>query len=271
MTDERVEKWKDWLEKGISNDVYSMHLQRDTWRRMHEIVDENVSLKEVTSYFWEWLFDIYAKTQAGAVRRQADVNAQVASLGQLIHEIKTTPTLLTRDWYLGHWVKDETYDENDLRYWRQVGEGVWADKFAGGVGDHIDPAITEADLAELRDGSEKVRTYVDKHVAHFDASVIGRGPPVPPERSGGSLPTLDEVHNAIDLVGRLFKKYSTLFTAADILTLVPVLQDDWEAVFRVQWLPDRELPEPVRLAMEAQAERDAKRGLGADDAIDSPK
>jgi hypothetical protein len=39
-----------------------------------------------------------------------------------------------------------------------------------------------------------------------------------------------------------------------------VLQHDWEAVFRVQWLPDRELPEPVRLAMEAQVKREEEGG-----------
>lgn len=260
MSDERIEKWKHWLEEGISGDVYSMHLQRFAWKRMHEIVDENEQLKATSSYFWDWLFDIYAKTQAGAVRRQADVNDQAASLGQLIHEITATPELLTRDWHVALWGANEGYDDDDRAYWRRAGKRYWDENLGGSVGDHIDPAVAVADLAELRAGSEKVRRYVDKHVAHFDASVIGRDPPPAPEKSGRELPTLNEVHDAIDLVGRLFKKYSQLFTAADIIKLTPVLQHDWEAVFRVQWLPDLELPEPVRLAIEHQERRRAESG-----------
>lgn len=260
MSDRRIDKWEHWLKKGISNDVYSMHLQRFAWKRMHEIVDENKALKATSSYFWEWLFDIYAKTQAGAVRRQADVNDQAASLGQLIHEMTATPEVLTRDWHVAIWGKGESYGEDDRAYWKRAGEKYWDENLGGSVGHHIDPAITATDLAELREGSEKVRRYVDKHVAHFDASVIGRGPPRAPEKSGRELPTLNQVHDAIDLVGRLFRKYSQLFTAADIIQLTPVLQHDWEAVFRIQWLPDRELPEPVRLALEERARRAADPG-----------
>jgi hypothetical protein len=244
MTDQRIEKWEHWLEEGISNDVYSMNLQRFAWLRMQEIIDKNADLKTTESYFWEFIFDIYAKTQAQAVRRQADVDKQAASLGRLIREITDTPERLTRDWYVAIWGRSDQ-DEDDRRYWKREAETYWAETFAGEVGDHIDPAITGADLTELRDGSEKVRRYVDKHVAHFDASVIGRGPPNAPSRSGQSLPTLNEVHDAIDLVGGLFKKYSALFTAAAILDLTPALQHDWEAVFRMPWITEE--PEWMRV------------------------
>ncbi len=67
--EQRVDKWRHWLEEGISNDIYQMHLQRFVWRRMHEIIGENEELKGTSSYFWDFLFDLYAKTQAGAVMR----------------------------------------------------------------------------------------------------------------------------------------------------------------------------------------------------------
>ncbi len=51
-------------------------------------------------YLWEFLFDTYAKAQAGAVRRQADVNDQAASLGGSSTRWGD-PTLLTRDWWQG--------------------------------------------------------------------------------------------------------------------------------------------------------------------------
>jgi hypothetical protein len=55
---------------------------------MHEVIGENEKLKNTSSYFWEWLFDIYTKTQASAVRRQADERNDVASLGRLLVEIR---------------------------------------------------------------------------------------------------------------------------------------------------------------------------------------
>lgn len=253
-TEHRVEVWERWLDKGIANDVYLMHLERFAWQRIHEIIGENEKLKTTSSYFWEWLFDIYTKAQAGAVRRQADERGDVASLGRLLVEIKGSPELLTRDWYLEHWGKDESYDEDDKAYWKRAGEEEWAKTFGGAVGDHIDPAVVGADLTELRQGSKKVKVYVNKHVAHFDEGGINERPAAPGKKEI-ELPTLNEVHHAIDLIGRLFRKYHALFTAADVIELTPVLQHDWEAVFRMQWLPDRELPEELRLYRE-QRERE---------------
>ena len=240
MADQRIEKWERWFEHGISSDVYTMHLQRFAWKRMEQITQANPDLNGTPSYLWEFLFETYAKTQAGAVRRQADVDDQAASLGRLIYEIEQTPTLLTRDWWL-------SLGGNGQQRRRPLlasgAEKAWTDQFGGQVGDYLDPAIPQVDLAKLRDGSEKVRRYVDQNVAHLDARAIPNlnGPPTgaPPEApttTGEKLPTLNEVHDAIDLIGDLFKKYGNLLTAAAWVDLTPALQHDWEAVFRVPWI-----------------------------------
>ena len=75
--------------------------------------------------------------------------------------------------------------------------------------------------------------------------------------TGGDLPTLDEVHDAIDLIGELFKKYGHLLTGGGWASLTPVLQHDWEAVFRIPWITERPLPEPMRKGREWQEERKA--------------
>jgi len=46
---------------------------------------------------------------------------------------------------------------------------------------------------------------------------------------------LQDVHAAIDVIGRLFGRYYSLFTASTMLQLAPVFQDDWKAVFREPW------------------------------------
>jgi hypothetical protein len=241
MTDQRIEKWRHRMEKGVANDVFTMHLQRFAWVRLHEMVEANDRLQGTESYFWEFLFNVYTKDQASAVRRQTEAHDEdVASLARVIFEMKETPTLLTREWWVGLWTGD---DGNDP-HWRQRAEAGFASQFGGEVGDHLDPSIPEADLAALLDGSKKVRDYVDMHVAHFDARTIRRdgGPPEPeledaPTRKGAELPTLDDVHNTIDLIGRLFVKYENLLTAATWAELTPALQHNWEAIFETPWKP----------------------------------
>lgn len=235
-----------------------MHLQRFVWKRTMQIATENPEVKDVMSYFWDFQFDLYVKAQAGAVRRQADVNAQVASLGQLLTEIAETPTLLTRDRYLDRWGAGEE-DEGERQYWQRAGRRVWSEHYAGRIGDHLDPFIVEADLTELRDESEKVRRYVDKYVAHLDANVMSRGSTAD-SPVDDLLPTLNEVHDGIDLIGRLFRRYHGLFSSAEILDLTPIIQHDWEAVFRVQWLPDPELPKELREYQEQRVRQKAEEG-----------
>jgi hypothetical protein len=44
------------------------------------------------------------------------------------------------------------------------------------------------------------------------------------------------VHETIDVLGHLLKKYSNLLTAAALVTPVPTIQGDWQAVFQVAWI-----------------------------------
>jgi hypothetical protein len=75
-------------------------------------------------------------------------------------------------------------------------------------------------VATLTAGAVKVKDYVDEHLAHSDA-----GP-------RADLPTFNDLDAAIDRIGDLFKKYVNLLTASSYYSLVPVIQHDWEAIFR---------------------------------------
>jgi hypothetical protein len=39
----------------------------------------------------------------------------------------------------------------------------------------------------------------------------------------------------LDLIGKLHRRYYSLFTAASLAQLTPEIQGDWKAVFRVPW------------------------------------
>ena len=215
MADSRIEKWLRWLEKEIQQEIFDMNLRRYVFRDVGEIIEANGSLPP--SYWFEFSSDTYATTQAVAIRRQAEVDARVISLGQLIAEIGSDADRLTRKFWVGLWSNSDA-----LRF--GIPDHAFTKHFAPGGGDHLDPAVPEADLARLARDAESVKRYVDQHIAHNDA------------KPRGGLPTFEDVNASIDLIGELFIKYANLLTASTWTTVVPVMQDDWQAIFRERWI-----------------------------------
>lgn len=212
VKDQRIAKWTRWIEGRIRSDVLTMHLQRAAWRDVSEIIQDHGELPD--SYWWEFMVDTYAVTQAVAVRRQADLHKGVVSLAQLIDEIRQDPTKITREFWIGLWDTDDTW----------FAEHQWSEQFGGSDGLHLDQAVPVADAAALKTAASKVKGYVDQHLAHADA--------VP---ASVTLEVRD-IHAAIDVIGELFRKYVGLLTATSYVDLVPAIQHDWKAAFREPWM-----------------------------------
>ena len=202
-----------------------MHLHRATWDRLGEILKAHGSLPD--SYFWEYLRDTYGPTQAVAVRRQADTHRDSASLGKLISEIAGDPESVTRAFWISLWEDPKDPFERDSGEWQ------WKENYAGEVADHLDPAIPAADRERLSAAAAAVKKYVDENIAHSDKS--------PAEVEV----TFNDVHAAIDTIGELFTKYASLLTAKGWVMLTPVIQNDWEVVFREPWIRE-DRPDPPR-------------------------
>jgi hypothetical protein len=216
----QVAKWTRWIEDEVRRGVVTMYFHRQVWRGVQKIIEDNGSLPD--SAYWAYHFDVYAATQAVAVRRQADRDHRVASLGRLIEEIRDEPSRLTLDWWLGLWGPDE-WD-------REFASGRWATDFAGDVGEHIDPAIPAVHLEQLTRAAESVKRYVDTHIAHAEDFERDQAPPRPPGF------TLDELDKAIDTIGNLFRRYMDLLKCTDF-SLEVQMYPDWLAPFEVPWIP----------------------------------
>lgn len=167
--------------------------------------------------------DTYATTQAVAVRRQTDTMRGVASLAKLIGEIGADPVRVTWEW----WLSLSNNDPDD-EHWPVVARQGWDKQFGGNVGDHLDPSVPAADLLALTELGAEVRHYVDKHVAHAEASA----PTV--------TLTLDDIHDAVGAIGELFVKYANLLTGALWASLEPAIQHNWKAAFAVPWMAPHE-------------------------------
>jgi hypothetical protein len=114
--------------------------------------------------------------------------------------------------------------------WAEKGGAIFAfahKLFGAQDRDHLNPERTQNDLNHLLEGAAPVPRYVDKFVAHSEYR--GMEPAEVKLR-------FNDIHDAIDVIGELFQRYHLLFTAADMVDLVPVIQHDWLAPFRQPWI-----------------------------------
>jgi hypothetical protein len=228
MTGQRIAKWTRWIEGDVTNEVINLNHHRQIFERVSEIIDAHGALPD--SAFWPYLRDTYGIFQAVAIRRLIDRSDASASLRNLIAEIAEDaasdgPPRLTRDFWLGIW--GETNDPVE----RSVANKQWDEHYGGSTGDHLDPAIPAADLERLTTLTKPIKDYVDKHVCHID-----RNRPEP-------TVTMDELHEASVVVGDLFAFYASLLTAKGWVQFAPVIQHDWEAVFREPWIREADRPD----------------------------
>lgn len=205
------------MDGAIKADVLRMHHHLSTWQRVTDVIADNRELPD--SYWWEFMFETYAITQASAVRRQADTRRDANSLMRLIMDVRKGASAVTRAWWLDTLWKPSQPIE------RIVAESQWNTHFGGTVGQHLDPAIPDADTEDLTTAAANVKRYVDEHIAHTSAA---------PVEASVTL-QLEDVHDAMETVDRLFRRYHGLFTASTFITTTPVEQDDFHAVFRVPW------------------------------------
>lgn len=197
-----------------------MHHRRYIWRRVGEIAEANPDVGDRPSVFWDYWGQTYAATQAIAIRRQADTHRHVISLALVIKQLAKNAEALTRKSYLSLFAQD---DELMVKRGHQG-----FDQLADATGDHIDPEIPRADLLALQAAARRARFYADEHIAHDVAN-----PKVT------EMPTYGDLHAAVDAIGDICRKYTVALTAAWWHTWEPVIQDDWEAIFRLAWLPPR--------------------------------
>jgi hypothetical protein len=203
VTDPRIEKWQGWIDGLIKSNVLTMHLHRYAWEEATGVISDNAELPD--SYWWEFMFETYSITQAVAVRRVADERRDVASLGRLLKDLRRGAGAITRT----YWIDTLWAPEHARR--RLIAERQWEEHFAGAVGDHLDPAIPNRDGAALRAAADSVKRYVDENLAHTSADAVAARVTL----------RVSDVHDAMDIVAQLFKRYYALLTAKGFLERDP--------------------------------------------------
>jgi hypothetical protein len=97
--DQRVAKWRRWLEGQMRNEILTMNLHRSFWQQTQGIIVANETLPP--SSWWEFISDLYGSSQASAVRRLVDPHDNGVSLRRMLDEMMQEPHLLTFDYFIG--------------------------------------------------------------------------------------------------------------------------------------------------------------------------
>lgn len=210
------ETWRAWLGgepkgKTIYAEVVEMLAFRKIWRGFGLIHNNAPERARSNATFLWWVRWNYARAMGSAIRRQVDVRDDVVSLGRLIDRVWRYPTILTRQRFVAMQGLDDA----------AMVDG-WFNDLAGS-GDFINPEIPAQDMEDLPGKTAQVRGWVNKAVAHTDAT-------------GREAPPLSEIHACVDVVFDLFNKYGQLIRG--VTTDNDVVMTPWPAVFRAQWIPD---------------------------------
>lgn len=205
-------RWRRWF-SDIRNQIHTLHHNRRIYRDVTAMIDANPAL-QVPSAFYTWMRNAYIYDMTMSVRRLVDHDRRTVSFYRLMEDIASHPEVVTRRRFTAGyrgWLRDSGHRDFE--------------RFASPAANRIHRRVIRGHQRELVAAAERLKTYVDKHVAHNDRRPMRR------------LPTYEELDRCIDLLGRLAKDYTLLLEQVALVEIEPVIQYDWQAPFRVPWIP----------------------------------
>ncbi|MEX2554390.1 MAG: hypothetical protein WEB06_02025 [Actinomycetota bacterium] len=212
--DARFMEWRDWLEDGpIYKDVVNGILViRQVWNGYRHVLKSAPPEAKQVATFHEWLNHNYGQAIAAAVRRQNELRENVHSLARLLDLASRFPRVLSRERFIR------------LRpSGSEQAEGERFDEINGVGYDFLDPTIPATDLEHMRARTEKVRTWFNKSVAHYDRKR---------DRFVDDM-TFDELHAAADTVVDTYVRWREILCCSTMATQLGL--NPWETIFRVPW------------------------------------
>lgn len=209
--DSRLEKWVRW-QGAIDRDLTDLAIHRMAWRTLTEVWEQR-DPPLPGSFLFAHFGRTYAQSQAVGLRRQADVDPDVQTLGRLLSDVVDHPEPISRRFIVGRYQWGHQW----------LGENYFQGLDPGGTG-HVDPVIVQRDLDQLRDVVAPVALWVNRRVAHLST------------RRVKAIPKFSELDEALSTVEETFLRWTTILTGAGRLSLEPVPQYDWVAPLRVPWI-----------------------------------
>ena len=210
----RRQKWQGQL-KEVGRQLGKYLGRHEIYEGILKIVQSNEKIQDPPD-ICNWMFENYADSVASAIRRLNDDGKGTLSLKRLIQDIRDNRDVITRE----HFVSD--YPE-----WLQ--KNGHADADFNSFADYNDNLISvkrlNKDIERLNKGTELIRHYTNKWVAH---NVVNR--------QTTPIPTYKDVAEALTLIDGIFCKYNLLLTRSGSRTRKAERQDDWRQPLTFPWI-----------------------------------
>ena len=204
----------------LLNQVYDLGMAQHIYREVRSMVEANPQIL-TSNHFYAWMDHTYTTTMIVGIRRLVDADPRQKgsiSFMTFLSDIRNKPQILSRSTYKDLYKSQrselpESYQDEQF------------DQLAGVGANHVDPAVVDKELEELKRVTKKLKRYVDKRVAHYDSE----SPP------GG--PSYKDIDEAFEFLSGLLSRYYQFFRA-ESFSLGPYIQYDWKQIFRLAWIPE---------------------------------
>lgn len=176
----KLEKWKVWLEGDLTQQINRIMHQRETFKSWNDIVEVAAAGSKSSGLFHTWVNYNYIQALTIAIRRMHDKDTRSMSLRCLLIDIKSHPSVLSRNWR----------------------ESKLSDR-----GEYNLPELIDMEIVKLDNSSEQVKPYATKYVAHLDG-----------DRESIERPNLGELHKAADLLYEVYHRWYELICQVVLLS-----------------------------------------------------
>jgi hypothetical protein len=215
MDHSRIELWAQQINE-VADELQNLLTHRQIYRRYGEMVN-NAQLSQDGAIFQNWIKTNYVTFVAMSIRRQMGQGKDETSLINLISDIGSSSTDITRKWY-------RTLYPDRLVFDVDVASNM-ANQFfdqAAGTGETFDPKIAHDDLEELKRVGNDIRLLANRTVAH---NLAKEAPKI----------NFDQADACIDKFRDIASRYLMLLTGSGS-SLETVIVDDWQSIFTRPWI-----------------------------------
>lgn len=202
------------LLREVNNQLSHIFHLRMVWRKTLEMLNANPAFQTDLPYFFAIVTELYATSQAAAVRRQIqDRGLAHRNMRRLLHDLELARTTITRQWFRARYLGDP--------FSQALADEVF-DRFSLG-GDTVAQAWIDFARRWLEVVSGNVRQYVDLRIAHEDHS------------SPVVIPTFAELDAVLEALGEVDRQLHLLLLGADLDGPEPIIPFNWAAGLEVPW------------------------------------
>ena len=226
----RANKFKQWKRrfKVIKNSIFDLALKRFVFQKVTELVRDNPRL-QTPSVFYDWLHKAYAIDMTIHIRRLTDTDKRSISFVNLMKDIERYPEVMSR----------RRFTLPYKGFMKQFGHKDF-DRLAKPGSSVLNKRLIAQHKAKLVKSHKRLRSFTNKHVAHLDIRGMRR------------FPTYEELNACVDTIESLLKDYALLLEQSAPDPVVPVIQYDWMAPFRLAWLPNKKTHESATTLLPGQ-------------------